>query len=189
MEKKIFVLDTETSSLYNDGVCLEIAINEFNIETLDWKNVYNEIIKYELSDSILNSWIVTNGYIKEDEIKNGKELIVVKNELKELFNCNYNWTSFNVNFDKLFVSKLYNNISNPNFCLMLEMRDIMKIPHDYYGYKYPRLEEAYFYVLNELKELELLNNSNEQDHRAKNDTDMACFVLKYLIKNKKITFD
>lgn len=63
-------------------------------------------------------------------------------------------------------------ISKPQYCTMLKSMDILKIPGRFGKHKWPRLEEAYKFLVNE--------EGFDGAHRAKFDVDATVQVMKAL---------
>lgn len=148
----LFIIDTETTGLgkYPYDLILEIAISKID-KNLDIQNLYSSFISWEnsRSDQINKCWWAVQANINYSEIQiTGKLISKVWNEITPILNGK-RVTSWNVayDFDK-FLIPMAKDLGNIPFeimeCPMLRMTDICKIPH-YYGYKWPRLEEALSY--------------------------------------------
>jgi len=179
-----FVMDFETTGLSPGDLPLELAIYRINLTNYQYLKVFDSCIKQELTEKILNSMMVAEGYIKAEEINNGMPPIEVSLLIKDLLG-KQSWTSYNVAFDQMFLKQLYPNHPPALFCLMERMTDLCKIPkYNPYtngmGYKWPKLQEAYYYWFKEEKEFK---------HRAAFDTELAtriCIKLLLLDQTKDI---
>lgn len=78
-------------------------------------------------------------------LSKGAEPTKVFNEFQSLVNQATLLIGHNIKFDKVLVEREGINLSDrPSFCTMLSMTNICKIKK-YNGYKWPKLQEAYFH--------------------------------------------
>jgi len=162
----IYVLDLETTGLdYLYDRILEVAIYELNLENYSYKKVYDKVIKQDITQHFIqNCWVVQQNYITLDEIDHGIYQETAIREVKRILQ-DQDWTSFNVKFDgKFLIHQFKITLKQPRVCLMKNTTDIVRIPGHYDEFKWPKLQEAYYYFFNE---------QMPEKHRAGPDTQLA----------------
>ena len=136
---------------YDTARIVQIAIIESNksgkiISKHDW--IINPNINID------NSHI--HGITNEIAKNKGIAFTEIVEKIKSLFTRAILIVAHNINFDKsVLLSELYRNkaintinIINdiPIFCTCISTVNIVKLPTNKYGYKYPKLEELYYYL-------------------------------------------
>lgn len=174
MKKKIYCVDLETTRLaaISDSI-LEIGVSSLSIPDLTVNKEKEWIIQPKKIPD--NCWAMRNTSLTRKFIeKNGHKIDLIRPKIQNFFSDKV-FTAYNQNFD---FRHLISNKIRPNkkiFCIMLKMKDIMKIPHDYYGYKYPSAEESLKYFGIEY---------SEYTHRALDDSFLETKILKEIIKKE-----
>ena len=131
-----------------------------------------------------NAWIVKNGYITVDEIRNSDML---STKLPTIQNIIYSFadgaTAFNRSFDFDFLENRGIRFPNKLPCPMLLSTDLCKLPSSYGkpGYKWPKVEEAWKYFFPEVEYVELHRGADDAFHEA--DIVYALHKLGLIIKN------
>ena len=178
MEHIVF-LDTETTGLdYNDNQILQLSyiICKPNLEIIKAKNFYLDV-DVEIEEEATN----VHGITKEKIIKlsQGKKFKDIAAEVFWDLSDN-KIICHNANFDISFIkeefSRLNKNlsVSKDSFCTMEYYTDILKI-RNYYGYKWPKLQEVTDFLNLDKNELlkeakEIFNtNDNIEFHDARLD--------------------
>lgn len=150
---KIAVLDIETTGFnpHNDCI-LEIGIVELCLETGNKKIIYNKTIKEEhYSERHKNAWIFSNSDLSHDIILESEPLN--KSEIQEILN-KYKVTAYNKKFDFSFLKNRGFSITELP-CPMLIATNVCKIPKNFgSGYKWPKVPEAYHYLLQDFNYIE-----------------------------------
>lgn len=184
MNKYIF-LDTETSGLdcYEDRICqLSYLITDEDLNILEAKNFYFYLS--EVDDGASRVHGLTPDILKE--LSGGKVFVDFAEEIAEdlkdsMVICH------NVDFDLNFLAEEFRRIGTNDklyedcFCTMHAYTNILKLPHPYYYYKFPRLDEVVYYLnisSNQIKDV--INRSFEKSsgfHDAR--YDVACTYLAY----------
>lgn len=193
--KHIVFLDTETTGLdYNDNQILQLSyiICKPNGEIIKAKNFYLDVdVEIEAGASD------THGITKERIIKlsQGKKFKDIAAEVFWDLSDN-KIICHNANFDISFIKEEFSrlnknlNVSKDSFCTMEYYTDILKI-HNYYGYKWPKLEEVINYLKidrNELlKEAKKIfdTNDNIEFHDARLDV-YSTYVIYHTMLTKSL---
>lgn len=175
IENKFLVIDLETTSLrVNEALIVEIGIVEYDLNIDKIKPIMNMIVK-DKRFSILNegSQIFRISNLTSKDIEKAIDIDYIYPFLQNLFSC-YQITSFPTSYDLTLLRYYRFTIPYELPCLMLACKPILKLPHEYYGTKYPSLSEAYSFFFK--KDLTL-------KHRAFNDAYASAEILRELIKN------
>lgn len=166
---KILIIDIETTGfLPQGGKIVEIGIVELCLNTGDKKIIFDKVLNPGIcSNEIEKSWIVTNGYMKTDDIMNGVSFESIKEELQEIIN-NYpeGVTAFNRRFDCDFLESYGIKFPKKLPCPMLKSTNICKLPGRYGSYKWPKVEEAYKHFFPDSKYIELHRGADDAFHEA-----------------------
>lgn len=155
---KILVLDLETTGLNPELDCIvEVGAVVLDLETGESRKAFHQIVRESsFSDSYKDSWVFQNTDLKYEDVLNSSPLD--KLELQRLLDI-YPVCSYNTAFDFSFLLALGFKL-NPLPCPMKFLTPILKI-ENYYGYKYPKVQEAYNFFFP--------NNSYVEQHRALDD--------------------
>ena len=99
---EILVLDTETTSLESQsGYIVEIAIVKVDTKKGSIEFVYDEVVGYDISKwsrKNKNAWIFDNSTLELDDVRNGKPLDQVVEEVRGIIQGEMA-TSYNTSFD------------------------------------------------------------------------------------------
>jgi DNA polymerase III epsilon subunit-like protein len=165
----IIVLDLETTGLnYEYNMICEIGICFLNLKSGEIDPIFNIICK-ERDAFDRHAWIFYNSSLKAIDVSNGPYLEEFRTELQEILNLGYPVTAYNQDFDFTFLSYRNFNIPNRFWDAMLKLTNIMKLYHSYYGYKFPSVQEAWYYFFPDEKKIE--------PHRALDDAMMEARII------------
>lgn len=184
MSKYIF-LDTETSGLYweEDRICqLSYLVANEELDILDAKNFYFYLS--EVDDGASRVHGLTPNILKE--LSGGKVFgdfaEEIQKDLKDsIVVCH------NVDFDLNFLEQEFRRINVKDklyedcFCTMHAYTNILKLPHPYYYFKYPKLEEVIYYLDIESNQIKTVINRSFKSSSGFHDAryDVACTYLIY----------
>jgi DNA polymerase III epsilon subunit-like protein len=147
----IYVLDLETDSVdYRYCNILEIGISAVDLQFNVIFPVLDVIIKPDMCVSD-NCWVFQNSNPPlSNEIlhKEGISLKEVAPFLQKFLD-EFTITSFNQDFDLRVLENCGFTISKRYYDPMVVLTYIMKIPHEYYGLKWPSMVEAYHFLFGE----------------------------------------
>ncbi len=181
--KKVIVLDIETTGLNHTHSIVEIGICILNLNTGEINPTFNLICKEKEKIIEKDAWIFENSDLSYDEVINAPDLNKFRNIIQAFFNLNYPCTAFNQKFDFGFLENRNLKISNKFWDPMILLTNIMKIPHDYYIYKFPSVQESYNFLFG--------NNKYSEKHRALDDALLESKIVyetykRYVVGKKKI---
>lgn len=169
--KLVYVIDIETDNLdYNLGSIVEIGIVLLNLENGKILPIFNSLIKEE---RFINpdAWIFMNSSLVYEEVDYAPKLESYFDRLQKLFitGC---FTAFNQKFDFGWLESRGFDIPFKWHDPMLVLTPIMQLEHYYrHGFKYPKVEEAYFYLFQE---------KINEPHRAIEDATIEAKIIKKL---------
>lgn len=172
---EVIVIDIETTGfLESGGQIVEIGIVLLNIKTGTITELFNQTI---CPSKIFkkSAWIFHNSDLEVSDVLNAELLEVYKEEIQSLLN-KYHVTAFNKVFDLGFLRKEGFKIPSELPCIMKALTPIMKIPHSYYGVKYPSVEEAWQFLFPDIP--------YSEGHRACDDASHEAKILYEMIKKK-----
>lgn len=175
--KEILVIDLETTGLdYWYHSIVEIGMCLLDIENKEIIPLLNIICKE--SDKYISkySWIFYNSSLTYEEVIAAPELEKYRKKIQALLN-KYPCTAYNQEFDFTFLEDRGFKIPKKIFDPMLELTPIMKLYHEFYGWKYPSVEEAYHYFFKD--------NGFKTAHRALDDTIIEAKIICKLLELKK----
>lgn len=175
----IFVIDIETTGLRVNCSIVEIGICFLNLENGKIGSTFDLICKEQ--DKILNknAWIFQNSELRYEDVIDALELNEFKDVIQKIFDLKYPCTAFNQKFDFGFLEQRGFVIQNKFWDPMVILKNIMKIPHHYYGYKFPTVQEAYRYLCEDNNYIEKHTALDDAIHEAK-----IVYEIFQLIKNK-----
>jgi len=186
--EEILVIDIETSGLSHEYSIVEIGICKLNLEKGTINPFFNLVCKEE-ADKYLDqyAWVFQNSDLTYEEVKNAPYLSKFQNIIQEIFNLGYECTAFNQSFDFGFLEDRGFKIPHKFWDAMLVLKEIMKIPHSKYGYKFPKVQEAYDYLFGNEVFLEGEDKYKEK-HRALDDAihESMIFYGTYNLLKKKV---
>ena len=190
----ILVFDTETTGLdsYENqiGQLSYVILNkDCNIEVA--KNFYFAV------DHVEEGATRVTGLTKEslDELSGGKIFKDYAEEIYVDFLKSDILVAHNISFDRAFIRKEFKGAgldvdaleNKKTFCTMEEYTYVLKIPHSYYGVKYPTLNETMDYLnvsfeliqntMNKVFELERLDEGYYHDARFDVIATMYAYTL------------
>lgn len=125
---------------------------------------------YRISDDAIRIHGITNEYAKQNGIalnsvieEFGQDL--VKAKVKVAHNIEFDNNVIHAEFIRIGKEDVWNSGPQVSICTMKSSTNYCKIPHDYYGYKYPSLHELY---------MKLFNERLEGAHNALTDIEATC---------------
>ncbi|MGQ4874583.1 MAG: exonuclease domain-containing protein [Promethearchaeia archaeon] len=167
-ENLIIVLDIETTHTKPIlGMIVEIGLCFLDLNSGKIDPIFNIICQEEDIELDPDAWIFNNSDLNIEEVMQAPYLSEFREELQSIFDLGYPITAFNQKFD---FGWLYNRdfrISNRFWDPMLKLTPIMRIPHDYYIYKYPSVEEAWRYLFPDIEYKEKHRALDDAIHEAK----------------------
>ena len=174
MNDKFFVLDIETCGLAQKYCIVEIGIALLDMRYEIVQGYFHCICKEE--DKILdpNAWIFQNSSLDYNDVKNAEYLCNYSHFLQEIFNMNIPVIAYNWAFDFGFLRDRGFKIENPPFDPMIVLINIIKISHVFYGFKFPKVTEAFNYLFPMLE--------YREKHRALFDAIDEAYIVREVIK-------
>lgn len=176
---KILVLDIETTGLTPecDMIC-EIGICLLNLKNGNIIPILDQICQEQNKEFDEYSWIFQNSDLTIKQVIESPYLIDFKTELQDILNLKHPITAYNQQFDFSFLEHRGFQIKNKFWDPMFKLKNIMKIPHFYYGYKFPSVQEAWNFFF---------KGNYIEKHRALDDAIHEAKIIyetnKYLKKN------
>ena len=168
MNNLIYVVDIETDHLDCDvGSIVEIGIVLFSLDTKKIYCVFSSLIQEGKSINP-DAWIFKNSSLKYEEVSKAKFLSEIFYVLQEIFSQGV-FTSFNQKFDFAWLESRGFKIGNIFYDPMVVLTPIMKLSHVYYGFKFPSVEEAYYFLFHEYV---------REDHRALSDAFIEAKIVR-----------
>lgn len=166
---KIIIIDIETTGFLNqNGKIVEVGIVELNLETGEKKIVFDSVVHERpiTREEVEKSWIVSNGFMNVEEIRNSPELKTKMAEIQEIINSYpLGATAYNNKFDFDFLESRGIKIPKKLACPMKLSTNICKIPGNY-GYKYPKAQEAYDFFFGKTDYIEKHRGADDAFHEA-----------------------
>lgn len=167
IEEWITVIDIETTHINpNLGMIIEIGFCFLELnkgEIIPGWNIICQEYGYKIDE---NAWIFYNSDLSPDDIRNAPYLNEFKKELQLILDM-YPVTCFNHNFDLVWLRARGFKIKKTFFDPMIKLTPIMRIPHDYYIYKYPSVEEAWRYLFPDIEYKEKHRALDDAMHEAR----------------------
>ena len=187
---KLLIIDIETSGFSRkDNSIIEIAAIELNINTGEYRALFNSLVKDNNFD--VNRYEGSHSYkktrIKPEDILKARPLLYYKDYLQQLFNC-YAVGAFSLNnFDFKWLES--RGFTFPNkFDFQLAVRRIIFKENKEFKYRGEKfsLRASWFYFLNRIenKQMPEKNKLTVHDgvfHRALYDTILETKILYLLI--------
>lgn len=162
--KKILIIDIETTDFLNrGGKIVEIGIVELDLDSGDKKIIYDEVTheKGITQEEVEKSWIIENSDLTIEAIRKSKCLDLLKDEIQTIINSyGLGATAYNNKFDFGFLKDRGFCFPKELPCPMLLSTNLCKL-NGPYGYKYPKVQEAYDYFVGE--------NDYTEKHRGADD--------------------
>lgn len=147
----ILVVDIETTGtdVYRDQI-LELGIAKIHLPTKKIEKLVDCIVRPKSDFGVEpDAWIFSHSSLTYDAVEKAwVSMDTLLPYLQYLF-YNYRVTAFNKSFDLGFLARWGLEIPHELPCLMYTMTDICKIPHDYWGVKWPSFTEAWGYYFSE----------------------------------------
>jgi len=175
---KILLIDIETTGFLNQGgKIVEIGIVELDLSNGEKKIIFDKVMheKGITKEEVENSWIVTNGYMTVEEIRQSKSLNFYFKEIQEILNkYPLGATAFNNDFDFGFMENRGFVFPKKLPCPMKLSTDICKIPSPRGGYKWPKAQEAFDFFFGKTDYVEI--------HRGADDAFHECDIVFELYK-------
>jgi len=171
---QILVLDIETTGLdICSDMIVEIGGVLVDINTAEIRDLFHYLIKEpSLTKKQQNAWIFRNSNLKFEEVwRDGIPFDEIRPELQGYFN-QYCVASFNESFDLGFLRHRQFRFPSEGPDIMLVATNLLAIPHDYYGLKYPKVSECMYFF----------NLKGKDLHRALEDARIEAQILLELRK-------
>lgn len=145
--KKILILDIETTGFMPKGHIVEVGIVELNLSNGERTTLFDRVCheKEITKDEVEESWIVKNSDLTIEEIRTSKSLESMQYEIQEILNSYpLGATAFNNSFDFGYLENRGFIFQKKLACPMLLSTDLCKIPaKNGRGFKWPKVQEAY----------------------------------------------
>ncbi len=147
MEKKILILDIETTEfLKNGGKIVEVGIVELNLENGERKILFDKVMheKGITMNEVQNSWIVSNSSLTMEMVRHSKNLEKYREEIQNIiYKYPLGITAFNKRFDFDFFEDRDFEIPEKLGCPMALSKNIVRAKNKRGALKNPNVEEAY----------------------------------------------
>jgi len=180
MPSSILVVDLETTGL-NAGFddIVEIGIAKLHLETGKVSKVFDQVIKPK-RDYDRYAWVFRNTSLTPEMVDDAEPLETYFRELYS-FLANNLVCAYNAPFDVGFLRA--NGFDCPEVAIdpMDICTNILKIEHDYYGYKYPKFQEAYNHYFG--------YDGYSEAHRAYDDAKHEAKLIFEMIRRGDYTFN
>lgn len=194
----ILIFDTETTGLYtceNQIAQLSYVVVDENYNIDIAKNFYFAVEDVEEGASEVT------GLTKEilEELSEGKKFEDYAEEIYQDFLKSDVLVAHNLSFDLGFIKMEFERLGydadalvegKERRCTMYRYTDILQIPHYYYGYKFPKLEEVVNYlgvspVILEEKTMDIFNVKDEVGyHDSRYDVVSTMYIYENLNKGE-----
>jgi DNA polymerase-3 subunit epsilon len=160
-ENALFVVDIETTGLdpFRDMIC-EIGICLLNLADGQTFPVVNTICQEKCKNFSESAWIFSNSDLKYEDVAKATYFIDIKDDLQEILHLE-KATAYNQLFDFRFLEDRGIQIKNTFIDVMYVLRDIIEIPHHYYGVKLPSVQESWNFLFG--------RDGYRESHRALDD--------------------
>lgn len=169
---KLYITDIETDNLdFKKGSIVEIGIVQLDLKTKEILPMFSSIVR-EPKRINKEAWIFKNSDLTYYEVKTASPLFLLKKVIQQIFYLGYN-TGYNYNFDFTYLEAKGFIIPNRWFDPMKILTPIMQLPHEYYGFKYPKVEEAYQF---------LFGCFIKEPHRALQDAIIEAKIIKKILE-------
>lgn len=182
--QEIMVIDIETTGTdpYFDSI-IEIGACKLNLNTGTIEPLFDVICQEEDKDLHEDAWIFYHSDLKYVDVINSPDLSEYRKELQALFD-KYHVTAYNQDFDFTFLEMRGFEISNKFWDPLLKFTDLLKIPYNEWEYKWPSIQESWYYFFPGIPLPTL--------HRALADSIMEALMISEYHKQfpkKTLTFD
>lgn len=142
MPSYLHVVDLETTGLYpgRDDI-VEIGIAKLDLESGKISKVFDQVIKPK-GEYNQDAWVFYNTSLTTKDVDEAKPLEAYFAELFPVL-ANNLVVAYNASFDVGFLRA--NGFDLPAVAIdpMEIATNVLKIPHHYYGYKFPKFQEAW----------------------------------------------
>lgn len=184
MDKKILVIDIETTGFLNDGgKIVELGAVELDLANGNRKIVYDKVVHERgiTKEEVEGAWIIENSSLTVEEVRMSPSLDKVKIEFQNLVDLYKNGVAaYNVSFDTGFLKDRGFTFDKILPCPMKLSTPICKIPFkNGRGTKYPKVEEAYKFFFPESEYIE--------EHRGADDAMHESEIIYELYKRGEFT--
>jgi len=171
---KVAVLDIETSDLDLDiGSILEIGICLLDSKTGKTSKLFDSLVNDHFNpDKEKQAWIFSNSTLRPEMIINAPSLESKRTEIQAILS-RYPVIAYNSSFDLDYLRSRRFEIPKELDDPMLICRDILRIPHHYFGWKYPKVQEA----------MEYFEIDGIEPHRAFEDSKFEAMIVFNLFKH------
>ncbi len=176
--ENIIVLDIETTSLSHNGMICEIGIVSLNLINGKIEILFDQICR---EDGVINkrAWVFKNTNLTYEEVNEAPYLESFREELQNILDSGCPIGAWNQSFDFGFLESRNFKIPIKFWDAMHKLTPIMKIPHNYFTYKKPNVQEAYNYF-NDDKYIEKHRALDDAIHEAE-----IIYKLNKFINSKK----
>lgn len=173
VEKKILVLDIETTGFLNQGGSIvEIGIVELDLETGEIEILFDSLCREEILTAKHREepfgWIFRNSDLTPEAVRSAPPAIEVFDQVQALLNSYpLGCTAFNKAFDFGYLKDRGIQI-NELPCPMILATDVCKLPNQngFSGYKWPKVEEAFAHLFPDWEYTEKHRGADDAYHEA-----------------------
>lgn len=177
LSEEIVVVDIETTGLEPEySSIVELGFCMLNTTTGKITKLWDIVCREKNRYINKNAWCFENSSLTYEDVKNAGLLEDCKEEIQGILDL-APVAAYNKDFD-------FGFLRSRGFIIAKEIRDpmliltpIMKLPHEYYDYKWPSMEEAYHYFFPD--------NGFTHQHRAVVDAYYEAKIIWELIKLKR----
>lgn len=176
-KNKILIIDIETTGFLKEGGSIvEIGAVELDLDTWEINEVFNTICRETiLNAKHRNAWIFQNSDLTVEMVREAPEFQDVAIKFQELINSYpLGCTSYNRIFDVTFLQDRGFGFPKLLPCPMLLSTDLCKLPGQFGGFKWPKVEEAHSYFFPDIPYVE--------KHRAAHDAFHEATIVAQLIQ-------
>lgn len=168
--KNILIIDIETTNfLQKGGKIVEIGIVSLDLDTGNKVILFDEVMHEDgLTEEIVNnSWIVNNSLLTTKEIMESRHLNSFFIEVQNIIDdYPLGATAYNNVFDFGFLKNRGFKFPRTLACPMKLSTNVCKIPGSYGGYKWPKVQEAWYYFFGNTGYVEKHRGADDAYHEA-----------------------
>ena len=173
----IGIIDIESTGLdANRNLIVEVGITKLNLTTGERELIFDSVCHERLrtreltKKEVEEAWIVTQGYMQVEEIRQAPHFSKIKPEIQRIINGLDGTTAFNKKFDESFLKVRGIKFPNSLPCPMLLATDVCKIkfpssPKSKRN-KWPNVEEAWKHFFPDQPYVEKHRGGDDSFHEA-----------------------
>lgn len=167
--EKILIIDIETTDfLHRGGKIVEVGAVELDLSNGEKKIVFDQVTweKGITKKDVEESWIVKNSNLTVEDVRTSTALHKLKDEIQEIiYAYPAGCTAYNNAFDFGFLENRGFVFPKKLPCAMKLSTNICQLP-GYRGYKWPTVEEAWFYFFGDTGYVEAHRGADDAFHEA-----------------------